>query len=343
MATGKSSDHQLDLSFVSNIVFSPDSKVLATAGCKKDEQNNCVQGEVVLWNVITGKTIGHVQGYTDHDIYLAFSPDSKVLASAGCNQGQNYNCDQNKVNFWDVQKQKPIDLPPSETPYFLDRKATSPDGKTLAFAGCKSVFFDCAEGVITLWNIETGQPLGQYISHTNFIRDIAFSPDGIILASEGCGKVINGDCFQEEIILWDIATGKPSGQHLTIDMELYSSRGEIIFSPDSKTIVSTIENLLYLWNVESHQSIGRPLTLNSNGLSSFGFIQNGKLLVTTSLWANFDLFTQTARILLWDMDPELCIKKSCERAGRNFTRAEWERYFPNEEYHQTCEQWPLEA
>ena len=155
--------------------------------------------------------------------------------------------------------------------------------------------------------------------------------------------MINGDCFQEEIILWDIATGKPSGQHLTIDMELYSSRGEIIFSPDSKTIVSTIENSLYLWNVESHQSIGRPLTLNSNGLSSFGFIQNGKLLVTTSLWANFNSFTQTARILLWDMDPESWIKKSCERAGRNFTRAEWERYFPNEEYHQTCEQWPLEA
>ena len=188
MATGKPSDHQLDLSFVSNIVFSPDSKVLATAGCKKDEQNNCVQGEVVLWNVITGKTIGHVQGYTDHDIYLAFSPDSKVLASAGCNQGQNYNCDQNKVNFWDVQKQKPIDLPPSETPYFLDRKATSPDGKTLAFAGCKSVFFDCAEGVITLWNIETGQPLGQYISHTNFIRDIAFSPDGKSLLLRAAAK-----------------------------------------------------------------------------------------------------------------------------------------------------------
>jgi len=36
------------------------------------------------------------------------------------------------------------------------------------------------------------------------------------------------------------------------------------------------------------------------------------------------------------------VEQTCQRVGRNFTREEWERYFPNEEYRKTCERWPLE-
>lgn len=41
-------------------------------------------------------------------------------------------------------------------------------------------------------------------------------------------------------------------------------------------------------------------------------------------------------IVLWDVDPESWIEATCRRAGRNFTRQEWTRYFPAEEYRQTC-------
>jgi hypothetical protein len=46
-------------------------------------------------------------------------------------------------------------------------------------------------------------------------------------------------------------------------------------------------------------------------------------------------------IILWSIDPSL-IEKACQRAGRNFTRTEWEQYFPGEKYRKTCEQWSLE-
>jgi len=47
-------------------------------------------------------------------------------------------------------------------------------------------------------------------------------------------------------------------------------------------------------------------------------------------------------IILWDVNPQSWVEKTCQRAGRNFTRAEWAQYFSGEEYRKTCEQWPLE-
>jgi hypothetical protein len=48
-------------------------------------------------------------------------------------------------------------------------------------------------------------------------------------------------------------------------------------------------------------------------------------------------------IVFWDLDPQSWLAKSCQRAGRNFTRLEWALYFPNQQYHKTCDQWPLES
>lgn len=33
-------------------------------------------------------------------------------------------------------------------------------------------------------------------------------------------------------------------------------------------------------------------------------------------------------------------RQACQRAGRNLTLTEWEQYFPGEQYHKTCDQWP---
>jgi hypothetical protein len=46
----------------------------------------------------------------------------------------------------------------------------------------------------------------------------------------------------------------------------------------------------------------------------------------------------TARI--WTLDTSVHVGIACAQAGRNFTRAEWWRYFPGAPYRKTCEQWP---
>ena len=132
-----------------------------------------------------------------------------------------------------------------------------------------------------------------------------------------------------------------------------------------------------LWNVDTREQLGQPLTGHTSSVSSITFSPDGQMLISGSydktvvLWdfatreriggpltghqgsvlsvaISPDGKTLTSgsldnNILLWELDPQSWIEKACRRAGRNFTRAEWSQYFGNDEYRKTCEQWPLEG
>ena len=91
-----------------------------------------------------------------------------------------------------------------------------------------------------------------------------------------------------------------------------------------------------MWDVENHQQIAQPLSGHIKTVTGLAFSPDGKTLISGS---------EDNSIILWDIDtdPTSLLEKSCQRAGRNFTRAEWEQYFPNDDYQKTCDQWPLES
>jgi hypothetical protein len=45
------------------------------------------------------------------------------------------------------------------------------------------------------------------------------------------------------------------------------------------------------------------------------------------------------QVVVLDVDPEMWEANACLLAGRNLSRAEWERYGFTEPYHQTCPEW----
>jgi hypothetical protein len=302
--------HTIDTSremMLDSIALSPDGNQVAALYCIYYPNNTvrCEQQKLFLWDAKTfaplGKEIVVAQNsYNTRDALLAFSPDGKTLAVTIDNQ-----------DFLFFETNDYTEKARYQTQKGIAQIAFSPDGKTLAFVNG----FDNA---LTLIDMQTFTSQEITISTiTRSLTSLAYNSDGSLLA------IGNIDGF---ITLWDLQKQAPIAR-------LYDRESQILslaFSPDD-TILAAGHSTYYLtlWDTASKQLLVRPFIRHAQAVKDLDFSSDGNLLASTG-----------SEIVLWDMWPQSWLSKACETAGRNFTQAEWQLYFPGEDYRLTCPQWP---
>jgi WD40 repeat protein len=118
-----------------------------------------------------------LKGHADYVSSVAFSPDSKTLASGSYDQ---------TIRLWEVASGQSLRELKGHTGA-VRSMAFSPDGKTLPSGSY--------DQTIRLWEVASGQSLPELKGHTGAVRSMAFSPDGKTLASGSEDQTIR---------LWDI-------------------------------------------------------------------------------------------------------------------------------------------
>ena len=147
------------------LAISPDGSKLAVGG-----ENHTIQ----VYDLATRRLMATLEGHTQAVKTLDFSPDGKLLASAG-----GYT-----VRLWNTATwQGSGELIPHHPEVVCVR--FSPDGKVLAISDGESDLphYKLLPTAIILWDVATREEVQWLRGHTNTIWALAFSPDGKTLAS----------------------------------------------------------------------------------------------------------------------------------------------------------------
>jgi len=141
--------------------FSPDGKTCIIGR---------LDGNLELWNPYSGERLRVHSSRSGGITSIAFSADSRTLASSS---GRT-------IELWEPHLNKRL-YAFSTHLNRITSVAFSADSRTLASGSDK---------IIELWNWHTGERLRTLSGHSNYIRSVAFSPDGSLLVSGSDDKTI---------------------------------------------------------------------------------------------------------------------------------------------------------
>jgi WD40 repeat protein len=243
------------------VTFSYDGLMLVSAGADTT---------VKLWDVATRTKLATFEGHTEAVKSLAISRNNHLLASAG-NDG--------KVKLWDLQTKKELPaLNLSDSSFPVHRVAFSSDGQILA--GISGIRND----TLKLWRVDNSQELLTLKGHTDAVWSIAFSNDGLTLASGSSDRKVK---------LWNVA----SFQELITIQARQGSVQSIAFNRAGTLLASGgVNDTAKIWSTVNHQELAPPLKGQGGIIHSVAFSDDGHLLAT----AHGDFYFRDNVIRLWD-------------------------------------------
>jgi WD40 repeat protein len=193
----------------------------------QDRQKLALAGsgtQIFIWDLVRKMPTQVIEGLEGETRALAFSLDGLVLAAAGLDR---------KLRLFDVASGSLIH----------EHETSAPVQTMSVVPKTGGLFTGDQAGVLTLWDLKTGQSSAAFQAHGDWVLGSAASPDGTLLASAGADRLVK---------IWNVQTRKRlftlaghAGKVLSLD-----------FSPDGQLLASSGEDkTVRLWDAQG----GRPL------------------------------------------------------------------------------------
>jgi WD40 repeat protein/serine/threonine protein kinase/DNA-binding XRE family transcriptional regulator len=250
---------------VRTVTFSPDSTRLTTIG---DDYKGAQ-----VWDFESGHIL---QVINDPDICcsIAFNQDGTKLVTG------SYN---GTAKVWDYKTGDLLSTQLSGHTAPVLRAVFNPEGTRVATAS--------RDGTTRIWDAKSGKELISIKVRGGWVSDIAFSPDGKLLATTSTDTSADNG----EGVVWDATTGKPLFL-FGDDLSTTTAAWGLAFSPDGNLLaVAYSDNVARVWDISPMKTQTRPLLVlqgHSNLVWDVAFSPDGTRLAT----ADFD-----GTVKLWDV------------------------------------------
>ena len=190
--------------------------------------------EVLIWDIARGKLITHLEGHAAPISTLAFSPDSRLIATGS---EPFTHAAESSLRLWRTKDGKQLSCLGGPDDVVLS-VAFSPDGRQIVSGSRDKTATTSTHTTVRVWNAVDGTEIS-CLRRVNATK-VTFSPDGRWIIAGG--------------FLWDAATGKS----FFGPFEGYNVHRGVAVSPDGHWIGCSLEDATVgIWDAHSGKQVHR--------------------------------------------------------------------------------------
>jgi WD40 repeat protein len=226
-------------------IDSDETKVVAAS----DDRN-----QIKIWDLRTGILLGSFEAHNGDLISaVAVTPDGKQAVTGA----------QKTLKIWDLTKIQTKSKIKSLVKHSssVESVAITPDGKQ-AISGSE-------DGSMIIWDIDSQKPLTTIPGYGK-LKSIAITPDGQkFVSSFGSNESYKG------VTIWNLHNTKRTLGDWKAEKEVKT----VAITPDSKYIVSGLENSIIIWDLESRNILRELDNRDLRPITSVAITADGKYII----------------------------------------------------------------